>query len=511
MKGKRNNFVTKSKRTICVLLSLLSTVALGACDKGGADSSNAAENSVSVENSVQSSQSVASANSSGESGVDSSIASSVESSVDSSVADSVDSSVDSSIASSVESSVDSSIASSGESGVDSSIASSVESSVDSSVVSSVDSSVDSSVVSLVDKVTEEAFIAALSFESSSNVTVKNEFGFGDESYQATTHFDGDKIRVTENGAATTDTFIEVSAEQLYVYTYVADEQAVYTGWIKMPVNITDEGISETLELLDSIQMYAEEIGYAQFTYKDGFYTCQWTMGEGTEYATSVDFKLQFEKNVLISLRMDYEVEGMQCYELYEFSAYGTTAVALPAEYIEVSELTPTPSGEWADYFNFDNVTDTISYTRVFSSPTAISVIENSTIQLDGEKWAWTGDGHSYNSLYFDGKNMYVDGELVKNEEEVDVYNIYNHVQNIGGVEVFAAYESNFAKVAEGVYVAESLNVQGQILTNIQLIVQEGKLQSAGYTYEVFMTVGGYTEAYTAVVTHTFSNWGMTMI
>lgn len=340
------------------------------------------------------------------------------------------------------------------------------------------------------EVTAEQFNAAFAFDNVTNVTVQSEGnmnivnGVQQDVYHSTVYLDGNKVKTVADGVTT---YGEIFDTHVYVYSYDAAEEI----WTRSTVGVEEHGFVT----LDSLREMFEGANFSDFSYEDGYYIGSKDAGEGDEGYT-VNFKFQFANGKLISARGQYEVDGFDCYDYLSFSDYNNTTVNIPTEY-------RGGNTSWNSYFQFDNVT---------AEKTSILIVDNggtsrsrNRIMIANGQWllhretTYGEPGSSitmYDDVYFDGENVYLDGELndgLDSENEGFFFNAD-----------FSAYESSFTETASGVYTANNIDVYGVfsysavtiVITNDRIASVDCRIDYGEFSEEVF---------------YSFTNWDSTVV
>ncbi len=355
----------------------------------------------------------------------------------------------------------------------------------------------------VNEVTEAQFNSAML--ALSNVTFDFEFNEPDGTVVTCKwYIDGNKLKMeSDSGNEDIIAIFEILGNSIVTYIYM--DISEYTGWIKFG---SDSIYLTYIESALAISNMLEELSFSNCEYSEGYYYCTNTFFEQTEAEETLTFKLQFEDGVLLSLRID---DG-EFYESYVFSNYGSTTVTVPTEYMDVSEVNPQPSGEWANLFEFENVTVLQSTTTTYSEPYETVLSSSSSIKIDGNKWIYfEEDGYYAGSfrdllVYFDGQDVYLDGEVV---EGTDNTLYYSGDQYLFIVEMFSSFESIFTETSSGVFEASELvtaSVSGKY-ENIKIVVVDNKIQSVEFTM-VIDTTDIVCDSYYCFE---FSNYGTTVV
>ncbi len=370
------------------------------------------------------------------------------------------------------------------------------------------------------QVTETQFNSAIT--ALSNVTMDIELEDSDGLVITGKYYiDGNKLKIDASDTYSNDNIIaiyEVTGSSVDVYIYTGEN----TGWAKYG---SDSMYVAYLESVLYVGEMLNETSFADFEYSNEYYTYTDTFYEGTDYETTMTFTMQFNNGVLLSTRIDYDENGVESYDYYVFSNFGSTTVNVPAEYTDYSG----GASGFASYFVFDNVTvertgtQTITYD---TDPTNPEVIESEeTFKVNGDKWLYVNhDSIKYQTssppqvyyydkvVYFDGESTYVSDfdydlwEYVENqpdesEKSLGEYFLYY-------AKMLALGEDDLVQEPEGVYTAESMSIYGVYdFTDVSITIVDGKISAIEFIL-VDETEGcTMTQEYS----YTFSNWGTTTI
>lgn len=354
------------------------------------------------------------------------------------------------------------------------------------------------------EVTEEQFNAAISFVDITSVTVHSESnanivnGVQQEVCYATMYLQDNKLKYVSGNLTA---YNEVYDTFAYGYSYDTEQEK----WLRIKIEDTDDDFSDLMTFATIKEMF-EGIDFSDFVYADGSYTGSQIFEEGTDDEYTVNFRFQFEDGRLISARGEYEVEGFACYDSLTFSDYNTTTVSLPAVYEDYTEPTPNPDDSWASYFEFDNVTVSLSSSTYYPDYD-MTITSSESMKVQGEEWLWETTDYFYNdnlydefAVYFDGTNTYVYGVVDNGMNTQNVVFFLNAD--------FSAYESSFTETSSGVFEADEISAYGvYTYKDVQLVISNGKISSISYSIE--FSSGG--TSYDQTVEYTFSDWDETVI
>ncbi len=356
------------------------------------------------------------------------------------------------------------------------------------------------------EVTEAQFNAALNFNNVQNITIKFDSNAPDATTNTTMYFDGSKIMIDfENNTLIDDTYLpdaiyEISESTPYAYVYFPKEMGLpYFGWVRSPLNLTDEYLTEASNSINELQSLFNGITLDSCTYTDGYYI--FTKQNYEPLGTDLTIKLRFKNSKLVSVRGEYMLDGVAVYELQELSNRGTTAVTIPTEYRDISEITPEPSTNWASYFVFDNVTAGLTTTWKYAAYPEFNSTETESMKINGNAWLLVAE--NYFKIYYDGTTLHKENTTVDDEQ------LYlNGSTWFQSVMMFSVYESLFTETSD-VYFTEEITMPeaGVTYNNVKITITNDKISSVEYTLSV------NTSEIVCDVTYKyeFSNWGTTVV
>ncbi len=352
------------------------------------------------------------------------------------------------------------------------------------------------------EVTEEQFYTALSIGDENIITITYTYNYAEMIGNSVLHINKNAIyfKTDDNINGTTEIYYDLREENSFLYNYlIFDEPYEYSGWVKQPIDPNDE-THVAPKALEKFESMFSMVDFSDCEYSDGYYTC---------LVEAMTWKFQFEDGVLVSFSNTYVDDAEEFSETYIFSDYGNTVVSLPTEYIDIDEISPTPSSDWASYFEFDNVT--VNSIQNTDSGEEYIVTTKETLNIAGNKklktyiLGMTQNGNfteiSNVITYFDGQHTYEDGTL-NDSADYDL-------ASLGMITLLAQYESSFTEVQAGGYYAEQVVVPTSTMswTDISIITENGKIQSVSYN----LTQSGTDFSFVSNVVVTFSSWDTTVI